>query len=326
VHPSDFHDQHGGDRFPPPSAPRKVTGGIRLQARGAQPVGKNWWARRWMAALESLGMGERLERGRAYARGGQVLTLEVELGAIAATVQGTRLEPYATRIDVTPFTQLEWVGLAESFAARAGFRAQLLAGQLPDDAEVIVARAGQRLFPSEEDDLRFTCSCADWASPCRHAAAVCYLVGEAFDRDPFLLFRLRGIERELLLGLLDARDATDIDSDAPAPALDATDIEPAADGDVATSAGHATDTLDPWLGVQLETTPRLDLTPPPTDAPLVRLLGAPPYWRGTDDFEPTMRRMYERVANDGRTLDLALGVAPPEPEPAEPADPSTAAT
>ncbi|MCW2972575.1 MAG: hypothetical protein JWN72_848 [Thermoleophilia bacterium] len=305
--PSDFHDQHGGDRFPPPSTPRKVAGGIRLQARGRQPVGTTWWARRWLASLEALGIGERLERGRDYARGGQVMTLDVDVsGVVSAKVQGTRLTPYAARIEAQPFTQLEWLGLADAFAAQANFRAQLLAGVMPDDAEAIFARAGLRLFPTTDDDLHFSCTCADWATPCRHVAAACYLVGEAFDRDPLLLLRLRGIEAPLLLELLASRDGS---TGGGAPRGDAE----RAVGAPATPAGPAgtepaVDSVQFWSVPGSEQQPRLDLTPPPADAPLVRILGAVPFWRGLDDFEPTMRTLYARLRGDGVALDVALDV------------------
>jgi uncharacterized Zn finger protein len=276
-----------------------VTGGIRLQARKGQ-VAQTWWARRWLASLEAIGIGDRLERGRDYARSGQVLSVEVELGAVTAEVQGTRVTPYASRIEVTPLGQLEWLDLANVLAAQASYRAELLAGTMPEDIEAVFARAGLRLFPTLEDDLHFSCSCPDWANPCRHVAAVCYLVGEAFDRDPFLIFRMRGIERDVLLALLEGRAATSGD-----------------DPDVSTpEAGHATAAtttgidVDPdafWAGEPAATRPPLDLEPPPADAPLVRVLGPMGFWRGADDFEPLMLRMYARVAGDGRALDVALG-------------------
>ncbi|MBC7462510.1 MAG: hypothetical protein H7287_14230, partial [Thermoleophilia bacterium] len=303
--PSDFHDQHGGDRFPPPSTPRKVAGGIRLQARGRQPVGATWWARRWLASLEALGIGERLERGRDYARGGQVVTLDVDVsGVVSARVQGTRQAPYEARIEAQPFTQLEWLGMADAFAAQANFRAQLLAGVMPDDAEAIFARAGLRLFPTAEEDLRFSCTCADWANPCRHVAAACYLVGEAFDRDPFLLLLLRGIEAPLLLELLAARDVVrgdgiETEAHSGAPGADAP-LPPA----------DAIDAAAFWSGACAEERPLLDLAPPPADAPLVRALGPVPFWRGLDVFEPRMRALHGRQRGDAFVLAVALGLDP----------------
>ena len=313
--PSDFHDQHGGDRFPPPSTPRKVTGGIRLQARRGQ-VAQTWWARRWLASLEAIGIGDRLERGRDYARSGQVMSVKVELGAITAEVQGTRLAPYSSRIELTPLGQLQWLELATTLAAQASYRAELLAGTMPEDIEAVFARAGLRLFPVLEDDLRFSCTCPDWATPCRHVAAVCYLVGEAFDRDPFLIFRLRGIERDVLLALLQGRPGGDEEVGATA------DVGPSTEGGPTTGAatrpdGAATDPFDAatfWSGAPAPATestaqPAIAIEPPPADAPLIRVLGPMAFWRGTDDFEPLMLRMYGRIAADPHALDVALGIA-----------------
>src|SRR5690606_29961758 len=132
---SDDHGSRGdaGGFLPPPTQPRRVAGGIRVQARSAQP-GETWWTRRWFAALEALGVSERLERGRAYARGGQVLTLDVELGVVRATVQGTRRMPYETTLRVQTISQLEWLEVARALGSQAGRRAALLADALPEDA------------------------------------------------------------------------------------------------------------------------------------------------------------------------------------------------
>lgn len=286
------HDRHGGDFFPPPSTPRRVKGGIRLQGGG----GATWWSRRWLAVFEAIGAGERLERGRAYAKGGQVRTLDVELGAARATVQGTRRTPYDTRIALRPIEQGDWLAIADAFAGRATYRAALHAGTLPDDVEAVFARAGVQLFPTLEDDVELTCTCEDWARPCRHAAAVCFLLGEALDRDPFLVFRLRGIERDVLLALVDGR-TTDAVEDG--------DSEPAHD-DVAPVEPASLDVF--WNGATDERTAPVDLQPPAIDAPLVRILGAPPQWRGERPFERTISSILARAARDVRVLDLALGV------------------
>jgi uncharacterized Zn finger protein len=289
-----------------------VTGGIRLQARRGQ-VAQTWWARRWLASLEAIGIGDRLERGRDYARSGQVMSVDVELGAVTAEVQGTRVTPYASRIEVTPLGQLEWLDLANVLAAQASYRAELLAGTMPEDIEAVFARAGLRLFPTLEDDLRFSCSCPDWATPCRHVAAVCYLVGEAFDRDPFLIFRLRGIERDVLLALLEARAPTTDDEHAIAPRAPG---DTGDDGAPDATADGQVDAAAFWAGEPSTAAAPLDLEPPPADAPLVRVLGPMGFWRGADDFEPLMLRMYGRVAADARALDVALGSAAPATVPA----------
>lgn len=305
----DDDHMHRGDGgfFPPPTSPRAVSGGLRIRAaRG--PIGTTWWTRRWFAALEAMGAGERLERGRAYARGGQVTALDIGLGEVRATVQGTRRDPYGARIRVQRFEQLEWLDVARQLAQRAEYQARLLAGTMPDDIEAAFARAGVSLFPSLEDDLAVGCTCNDWAVPCKHVAAACFLLGEALDADPFLAFRLRGIERDVLLALLaaetPARDATDTHSpseDVEQRLADQARVDPAA------FWGRDPD------GAPFRPLP-LDLQPPVLDAPLVRILGAPAMWTGAGDFEPAMRRLYARIGSDPRALDLATGVSPATPQ------------
>jgi uncharacterized Zn finger protein len=290
-----MHRGDVGGSFPPPTSPRTVRGGIRLQSRRGAT---SWWPRRWLAALEALGVADRLERGLDYARAGPVLALDVGIGAITATVQGTRREPYATRVEVTPLTQLEWLDVARVLGARAATRASLHAGSVPEDVEASFARAGVALFPTLEDDLRTSCTCADWASPCRHAAAVCHLAGEAFESDPLLMFRLRGIERDVLLALLgdDAREAAVVAGTAGSDAPRAVDVDRFWHG---ASEDDAVDAPS-----------YVDLQPPVLDAPLVRVLGALPFWQGREDFEPAMQRIFARLASDTVALDVATGVSP----------------
>ena len=325
----DGNNQNDGDFFPPPSKPRPVQGGIRAQSPKGR-FGQTWWSRRWLATLEALGIGGRLERGRTYARKGQVISLDVELGQITASVQGTRSRPYDARIEMATLTQRDWVLVTKALAEQAIFRAKLLADKMPEGVEAVFARCGVSLFPQVEADLRVSCSCPDWADPCKHVAAVCYLVGEAFERDPFLIFRLRGIEREVLLAMVGgqaARGSGDVEwvsevdgspaagdvSAAPLPDDAAMFWAPASDvGDSAAVATDATATATAGAGAGAAGSAiglPLDLQPPPADAPLVRILGPLPLWRGTEDFEASMRRMY-RVAAGERTLDVALGVVP----------------
>src|SRR3972149_6918347 len=88
---SDYDDFSYG--YFPPSRPIKVEGGIQSRSqRGA--FADNWWAKRWLAVLESYGIGSRLQRGRSYARSGQVLDIDVEPGQVKARVQGSRPKPY----------------------------------------------------------------------------------------------------------------------------------------------------------------------------------------------------------------------------------------
>jgi len=176
----------------PPSRPREAKGGIRAHSkRGA--FGESWWARRWISVLEDFDLGARLGRGRSYARRGQVLDVVIERGLVEARVQGSRLAPYKVSIKVKTISGAQWKRASAALAREARFAAKLLAFEMPEDVEKAFEGAGLSLFPERRKDLTTECSCPDWSNPCKHVAAVYYLLGEEFDRDPFLLFRLRGL-------------------------------------------------------------------------------------------------------------------------------------
>jgi uncharacterized Zn finger protein len=183
--------------------PKRVEGGIKARtARGA--IGTSWWSKRFLAVLESLAIGGRLGRGRSYARAGQVLSLQVGPGEVTASVQGSRPAPYQVRVSLTPFAPLVWARVEVALAEQAIYSARLLAGEMPPDIEDVFAAAGAPLFPQHQRDLSMSCSCPDFAVPCKHLAATFYLLAEAFDDDPFQILRWRGRDRESLLTRLRA--------------------------------------------------------------------------------------------------------------------------
>jgi len=185
----------------PPARPRRVEGGIKAKSkRGA--IGEQWWSRRLIDVLESWGMSGRLARGRSYARAGQVLNFKLTQGKVTAQVQGSRVRPYDVRIGVLPLTTAQWRRVLDRLASQALFRAKLLAGEMPHEIEEVFADCGTPLFPRAAADLDMHCSCPDWEVPCKHLAAVCYVLAEDFDRDPFGLLAWRGRGREELLGAL----------------------------------------------------------------------------------------------------------------------------
>ncbi len=189
-----------------PTRPIHTDEGIKARSqRGA--FAKNWWATRWIEALERLVDAGRLTRGRSYARRGQVLSIEETRGGIQARVQGSRPTPYKISIQVAPLTDAQWEKVIDALAEQAIFTAQLLAGEMPQDIEDAFQAAGVSLFPAKRGDLITDCSCPDWANPCKHVAATHYILGERFDEDPFLLFRLRGRSQEQILQGLRQRRA-----------------------------------------------------------------------------------------------------------------------
>ncbi len=183
------------------SGPIAAEGGIKAKSkRGA--IGEQWWSRRFIAVLESLGMSGRLQRGRSYARKGQVLEFSLAPGTVTARVQGSRPQPYKTTIGVLPLTTAQWREVERQLASQALFRAKLLAGEMPAEIEQVFADCGTPLFPRSPADLDMHCSCPDWEVPCKHLAAVCYVLAEAFDDDPFGMLAWRGRNRDTLLAAL----------------------------------------------------------------------------------------------------------------------------
>ncbi|PWH12655.1 MAG: hypothetical protein DDG60_12145 [Anaerolineae bacterium] len=189
-----------------PTKPKKAKDGIKAQSQRGS-FAKNWWAQRWIAALERLVDSGRLTRGRSYARSGQVLSIEESKGKIAARVQGSRPTPYKVTIQMTPLTDSEWEKVFDALSEQAIFTAQLLAGEMPQDIESAFEQAKVSLFPSKPADLQTDCSCPDYANPCKHVAATHYILGERFDQDPFLIFRLRGRTQEQVMTALRQRRA-----------------------------------------------------------------------------------------------------------------------
>lgn len=172
--------------------------------------GLTWWGQRWIAALERLGAlyANRLPRGRTYARKGAVSNLTVAPGAVTALVKGSRAQPYRVTLTLPVFSDDVWQAVFTTLADAIAHAAALLDGRMPDDIDDVMGDCGVSLFPCA-GELRTRCSCPDVANPCKHVAAVHYLLAETFDRDPFLLPTLRGRDRNALLAGLRAARAGD---------------------------------------------------------------------------------------------------------------------
>ena len=263
------------DRNFPKTKPKRVRDGIKAQSQRGT-FGTKWWARRWIDVLEKLLIGGRLARGRSYARAGQVLDIAVEPGCASAKVQGSRAKPYSITIRVATLDAAQWRSVTETIVAEARFAAKLLAGEMPQEIEQAFASAGVSLFPESAAELQTECSCPDWSNPCKHIAAVYYLLGEEFDRDPFLLFALRGGSKgEIFAGLVEAESSTaELAADEPLP-LDLTAFWSSADRD----------------------DPSNDLAPGPSARRSTRLaIPAFPFWRGCEPLVEFLTRVDDRAA------------------------------
>ena len=290
--------------------PIPVEGGIKARSkRGA--IGEQWWSRRFIAVLESYGMSGRLQRGRSYARKGQVVDFALTQGTVTARVQGSRPQPYKVTITVLPLTTPQWRAVERRLAGQALFRAKLLAGEMPVEIEEVFASCGTPLFPRSSADLDMHCSCPDWEVPCKHIAAVCYVLAEAFDDDPFEMLAWRGRGRGALLAALRLAGPRPAAAGAPAAASAAAGGAPDPAQDAA-SATHAVlaDVTGPPLSRALDAfwTPglsqaRLRALAAPSATPaapdlLLRMFDPPPVAvRGTD-LRDVLAPAYKQFAAD----------------------------
>ena len=176
-----------------------------MTTAGSAPPGQGhtWWGQAWVDALEQRARLDpnRLPRGRDYARKGAAGELVLAPGEARAQVQGRRMSPYDVRVRVRRFTDDEWDQVLDAISAQLGRAAAMLDGELPPEVAGDVAATGLDLLPGA-GEVGPRCTCPDDADPCKHSAAVCYLVADALDADPFTVLLLRGRTRgEVLAGL-----------------------------------------------------------------------------------------------------------------------------
>lgn len=186
------------------SRPKDAPEGLMAKSRRGK-FGESWWADRWIGVLNNFGWGSRLDRGRTYARRGQTLSLDVQPGKVEAKVQGSRLQPYDVQIMLPAFKPQTWEKVFDALAQKSIFAAKLLAGEMPHDIEEAFYAAGTWLFPKTELEIGQQCTCPDAVRPCKHVAAVHFMVAEKFDEDPFLMFTLRGKTKDEVVAALRAR-------------------------------------------------------------------------------------------------------------------------
>ncbi len=156
--------------------------------------GQTWWGKEWLNSLENIDYSNRLPRGRAYAGNGSVKTIEIDKNIIKAKVQGTRSTPYKVTITVPKFTEANKQVLIDFIKYNASLLSKLLNKQLPEEINKFANSKGIHVFPTTWRDFDMSCSCPDWATPCKHIAAVIYIVANEIDKNPFIVFELHGFD------------------------------------------------------------------------------------------------------------------------------------
>jgi uncharacterized Zn finger protein len=240
--------------------------------------------------MESIGAAQRLERGKRYARAERVLEVDIEPGLVTADVQGSRYDPYHVELGIRVFTAEEWERAVEALASQALFSAKLLAGEMPENVEEAFSGLGLSLFPSSAKELSMSCSCPDAVVPCKHVAALHYVLAEKLDDDPFLLFRWRGKPRERILSELRRTRAAE------------------ASGRAATKSSSASleESIDDFWKLG-ESFPSISISvePPAVSASLLKRLGLPVFWKAHPEIRGSLERLYAKVTE--RAMALAYG-------------------
>lgn len=262
-----------------------------------------WWGQRFTAALEAFTEPARLARGYPYASGGRVEDYQVRDGVVTATVRGrvnayfgVYKEPhYKTTIALKHFSTPDWTSAIAQIAGRADLVIKLLMNEVPDNIDDAFAGLGLHLLPQGESDFQTSCSCPDYANPCKHVAGVYCLLAADLDHDPVLLFELRGLTRERLRAEL---------ATSPLGQILAGELTPR-EQPLIPSTTHFTEPQDVpanstvalrafWTGGKLPPPPVV--TPAAVPALLLKTQGDnPAFWHRDASFIETMEELYERV-------------------------------
>jgi uncharacterized Zn finger protein len=297
-------------RYESPRPKKEVKGGIKAQSKRGD-FGVTWWGRRWMTAIESFTDSGRLQRGRSYARGGQTLNINVQPGKITAQVQGSDPKPYNITIEMKQLTEPQWDSVITAMTSQAAFAAKLLAGDFPEEVATIFTDQKLSLFPGHRNDLKTKCSCPDSSNPCKHIAAVFYLLAETFDADPFLLFRLRGKDKPAFFARFQCVETTpsETTSEEEKPKKGKAKTKSKKTKSVAEApevkveakpipVAPPSDPAEFWKVPSLATSPVIE-TAKGEAAAAVKGLGAVPMWRGETPFLDAMTAIYKAARETG---------------------------
>ena len=169
-------------------------------------MARTWWGEKFLDVLSTCMDSGRLSRGRAYAGPHRLLEMEIEHDTVRAVMRG-RVNPYfgvykepryRVSVQLKRFSAQEWSSIAEAISLNAAFLSYLLMNEMPPTIEKVFHTQNLHLLPRERGDLIAACSCPDYAVPCKHIAGIYYKIASLLDRDPLLLFQLRGMTFEEL--------------------------------------------------------------------------------------------------------------------------------
>lgn len=270
--------------------------------------GQTWWGEQWLNALTQIDFDNRLPRGRTYANNGSVKQIEIHQGKIAAKVKGSRPSPYKIVIEVPPMPEKQAGALLDALVQNPVLISRLLNRELAPEVLDLAHTLKIAVFPARWQDLKMSCSCPDWAVPCKHLAAVIYLVSREIDGNPFMVFSLRSLD---LAKALKARDIS-IEQQASAALPGVSDLlAPDAAPAIAPPVAAATGSLASAV---------LDYTTiPDLGAILPSVLAANPAFFPHGDFRAVYEKIIKRIAKSARR-ELDAPLPPRSDQPLGPAD------
>ncbi|MBD3256543.1 MAG: hypothetical protein GF383_15720 [Candidatus Lokiarchaeota archaeon] len=277
-----------------PSEPIKVKGGIKAKSKRGD-IGDTWWSQRWVAALEGFGWGNRLQRGKRYARSGQVIECNLNKGVVHAKVQGSVKTPYRVTIELNEFQKKQWTKIINKMSRKAIFTAKLLTGEMPPNIEELFNEIKIDLFPTSKKDLKTHCTCPDSANPCKHIAAVHYILAEEFDLDPFMIFTLRGKTQKEIINELRKMRKDSVKDQSPEEIVPSTPENASSDNKLISSQPHPLTVDDFWEG-SLSESFFLKIKPPTFNYAVLKRIGPPPFWDIDEDFLETFKPYYKKTS------------------------------
>jgi uncharacterized Zn finger protein len=276
-------------------------------------LSRTWWGQKFIQALESFTDSGRLQRGRSYSGPSRILKFDIFDGRVTATVRGNvnpyfgvYKEPkYIVDLILTPISPKDWPKIIQNLSSKASLVAKLLLNEMPDTIESSFQAVHQRFLPSSQADIKSSCSCPDWVRPCKHIAGVYYRLAQDLDRDPFLLFELRGLSREELHAELSKSPlgqalAAEIVAESDLP------LEPSESlyrRSQRVPLNEDMSLKEFWQGSKRLPQTMEEVNPATVSAIVVKKQGDfPPFWHKDASFIAVMEEVYERVKTKNKDL------------------------
>jgi uncharacterized Zn finger protein len=270
---------------------------------------KTWWGQEFLGALERLMDEGRLKRGRSYSADYRLVRFKMNLGTITAKMKGNinryfgvyETPYYNVEIKFQEVDRRHWDSILTKLGSNADWITHLILGEVPPTIARAFRGAKVSLLPKTRKEIQSSCSCPDWANPCKHVAGAYYRVASMLDRDPLVLFELRGMKRSTLLNAVAQSEfgaALRGDSEEKKPDLAAAVRSPRFPKvETGGSDTPVSDLRAFWRGRPLPAETAEDRQIPPVSALLLRREGDyPQFWHRQNSFIDAMADIYERVA------------------------------